>query len=146
MSIYKGVNKTKIDAISPDTIITKGEMGGKVRVMYDTYIVPATPLATTTDEIEMGNELPLGARIVDVILYNGCASRAVSVGDYESTTRYLASVTTSETDHIDLATAATGYVVDMSETLADNQIIVTPIGGPLTEADVIRIAILYTVE
>ena len=145
MATYKGVNKTIADAPTPSTIIPKGEMGGNVRVMYDTYVVPATPLATTDDVIEMCAELPIGARVLDITMYNGVTSHTFSVGDYESPQRYNASVANGTIERIDVA-GVQGYKVDMSEALADNQIIVTIIGGTLTAADVITIVVYYSVE
>ena len=147
MATYKGTNKTIADAPSPATIISKGEVGGNVRVMFDTYVVPTAPLATTTDVIEMCGEIPTGAKVLEVTVYNGCGTRAISVGDYEDTTRYNASVATTATERIDTAGVAIGYEVDMTTAATpDNQIIITPIAGALTAAEVISIVVLYVAE
>ncbi len=146
MATYKGVNKTIADAPTPSTIIAKGEMGGNVRVMYDKYVVPATPLATTDDVIELCSELPLGARVLDIIIYNNLTSHTFSLGDYEEPQRYNTTVAQGAQERLEVA-GAHGYKVAMgTPTTPDNQIIVTIIGGTLTAADEIEIIVFYTIE
>ena len=146
MATYKGVNKTIADAPTPSTIIAKGEMGGNVRVMYDSYTVPTTPLATTDDVIELCGELPLNSRVLDIIIYNGVTSHTFTLGDYEDPARYNASVANGAVERIDVV-GLNGYKVDMTTaSTPDNQITITIVGGTLTAADVIEIVVFYTTE
>ena len=86
MATYKGSNKTKIDAMKPSSLLASGDGSGKLRVAYDQYTALGTEAAGSI--IEMGPDLPVGARIIDIIVYNGDGAATLAVGDLESTARY----------------------------------------------------------
>jgi len=146
MATYKGVNKTIVDNITPATVLDPGLAGGRVRIMYDTFTVAtAVGLPTTTDVIEVGDELPTGAKVIDVVIWNGSAARELMVGDYEDTDRYNADAGVAALERTN--TANIGYEVDMTTaSTPDNQIILTPLVGAMTNAEVVKVAIIYTVE
>lgn len=84
-----GVNYTKTLTPSGANILAPGIVGGRVRVMSDTY--EASALAENST-ICMGKQLPVGAVIVGMILLWDAlgTSTTLSVGDAGSATRYIA--------------------------------------------------------
>jgi len=62
MAIVNSLNNAKISAI-PSKKIEKGEFGGKVRSLFDSYVFPGAVFAAN-DEINLIT-LPKGARVVD---------------------------------------------------------------------------------
>lgn len=150
MATVKGVNKTKCDTPTAANRLGGGLAGGRVRVMYDTYETSATAAGTI---IEMGDELPVGAKILDVILSsdNLTNNTTLKVGDYEDDDRYVdavdhgaAELTTrmnDNTGNID----GFGYEVDMTTaSTPDNQIIITTGVGAATGT--IKLVVLYTAD
>ena len=143
MATYKGVNKTIVDAISPSTVLSPGVMGSSLRVMIGSYTALGTELAASI--IEFCDELPLGAKVIDVIIHNGDGAAAMKIGDYESTGRYEAAVAAGVTAHAN--TVSFGYEVDMTTaSTPDNQIIVTTSAATLTVDLVTTVIVLYSVE
>lgn len=65
MATKYGVNATKL-AAKPLQLCEKGQMGGRVRSLYDTYELVAD--LSSADEIVLGGKIPAGARVVDVRL------------------------------------------------------------------------------
>jgi len=144
---YKADNKTIIDAITPATILDPGTVGGNVRVMTD-YVAfaTATGLPTTGDIIEVCGELPVGARVLDIMIWSNDATVTFTVGDYEDVDRYHAGTTANTLAHM-AAIAGFNYEVDMTTTSTpDNQIILTAAGGTITTGKVIWFNVFYTVE
>lgn len=145
MGTVKGVNRTIMDAVTPADILDPGLAGGKVRCMLDTYVADASEEAGTV--IEMGGDLPRGARVLDVILANPDGSATMSVGDAASATRYEDSVAAGAIEHTSVA-GGLGYEIltDPDATTPTNQILVTTIGDTLDTGLTTTIVILYTVE
>ena len=144
MATVYGANRTIMDAPTPSTILDPGLNGGKVRCMIDTYTADATEGAGTI--IEMGGTLPTGARILQVWCTNADGNATMSVGDLESTTRYIASVAAGATEYMDVA-GGLGYEVDMTTaSTPDNQIVITTIGDTLDTGLTTRLVVFYTIE
>lgn len=147
MATVYGVNKTIIDAITPSTVLDAGHAGGNVRCMLDSYVADGTE--TTGTIIEMGNELPVGAKIIDVLLTNHDASSTLDVGTYEDVDIFIGAGAVSAVSRLDEVATAPGqnYEVDMTTaSTPDNQIILTVGTATLTSGTIIRLAVMYTVE
>ena len=147
---YYGDNKTIIDAITPSTILDPGVAGGNVRVMYDTVtFVTGTGLPIVGDIVELGGELPVGARVMDVVFLNHDATTTWDIGDYEDPDRYIAAAGVSAISRLDEVPTIPniGYKVDMTTaSTPDNQIIATAGTATVTTGTIIQIAVFYVVE
>lgn len=77
--IYKGVNYAKIAGNIPQ-LAEQGQVGGKLKVMYDSFVLTADLAAG--DTILIGQPLPEGAMLRDCVLTNGAlgGSCTVNVG------------------------------------------------------------------
>jgi hypothetical protein len=144
MATLKGVNKTKIDAMSPANILSPGEVGGRVHCWKDTYVGLGTESAA--DVIEMGPELPVGAKILYLAISQDTCGGTPDVGDYEDTDRYIDEATDNATLDITDTKTGLGYEVDMTTaSTPDNQIIVT-LDAAVTLAGKITVICMYTTE
>ena len=65
MATVKGANRTNIDA-EPSVKVPPGERAGRLRLLYDSYTAPGA--LALNDVIQMGDLLPAGARVVNVVL------------------------------------------------------------------------------
>lgn len=149
---YKGVNRTLADTPTGQNILSPGLFAGKLRVMIDTYAMKSGTDEVTGQNVSMGGLLPIGAKIVEVILHSEVLSSgavAVSVGDDGSATRYLSSVAcgtgAAQTSKM-LAAAIAGRAYTI--TAATNQIILTftTVNATVVEAAKIVLIVLYVVE
>jgi len=146
MATVKGVNRTLKDTPNIANRMAPGLFDGRVKIMYDSYECDALAIASI---IEMGPKLPIGAKIIDVILDtdNLANNTDLKVGDYESDARFI-----PLTDH-----GAAALVTRMSEhdgrmyeidettpgdTTTDRQIIITTATGIATGG--IKLIVLYT--
>ena len=68
MATNYGVNADLILVDNPSQKSAAGELGGKMKVIYDTFELTADLAAD--DTIEMGGLIPAGARIMDVHLFH----------------------------------------------------------------------------
>ena len=86
MASVKSVNITNLDSV-PVVLSSSEEVGGKLRVFYDTY--EASSLASGSD-ITIAR-IPANATIVDVIVKADALGSGVtlSVGDSASASRYI---------------------------------------------------------
>lgn len=64
MATQYGTNAANLIAV-PQVKITPGDGGGKVRVVYEEFNIPATT-PPTNDIVLLGQPLPPGARLIDV--------------------------------------------------------------------------------
>lgn len=143
MATLYGANKTKIDAMKPSNILDPGLMGGKVRCMVDTYTGLGTESAG--DVIEMGSKLPVGARVLDVVVVLNGTGNTPDIGDYEDTDRYIDEATD---DAVTRLSNVAGAAYEIDETDADNldsQIVVT-LDAAVTLNGVITVIVFYAVE
>ena len=145
MATVKGVNRTVADAVTSTHTLAPGLFGGNVKVMVDTYEAAAISSGTV---IEMGGELPTGARVLAVMLSCDACGGSVtfSVGDAESATRYMSaedgsSAATFWTDLVD----GVEYEIDMTTaSTPDNQLLITTGGASATGT--IKLVVFYTHE
>jgi hypothetical protein len=92
-----GTNYAKTLSNTPTNVLTQGTMAGKVRVYCDYVEVASTSFSDQMSYgsvVIMGDKLPIGAKVVQVIL--GCDSLSdatykgtISVGDEGDVDRYL---------------------------------------------------------
>lgn len=144
MATLYGVNKTKMLDPKAANILDGGLAGGKVHCFVDTYTGLGTESAA--DVIEMGPELPVGARVLYVAISQDTCGGTPDVGDYEDTDRYIDEATDNAClDTTDTKTGI-GYEVDMTTaSTPDNQIIVT-LDAAVTLNGVIKVVCLYTTD
>jgi len=142
MSTVYGVNATKVLDPTSENICDPGELAGKVRVMTDTYEAAALAAGST---IHIGQALPVGARILDVILaFDALGAATISVGDSSSTARYIAATSVAAAGMVDMAE---GDKVDglLYEITADtDDIILTTASAAITGT--VKVIIFYTCE
>ena len=155
MATVYGVNRTLANNPSGANQVAPGLMRGKLRVMTDTYECSATAAGTV---IEMGEELPVGAKIVEVILNtdNLQNNTTLAVGDYEDADRYIDAVDCGAAEVTKKMGTTTGnidgrlYEVDETYTGktvgsgTDRQITITTAVGEATGT--IKLIVMYVNE
>ena len=130
MATVKGVNRTKLDTPNSGNIIPEGQNHGNIKVIYDKYELAAVQIG---DIIELGDVIPEGAAIIDVVIATDAlgASTTIKVGDGNSDDRYLAAYSTSSAARKSLQADGVidslGYRVGTNS--GDNQILATHAGG-----------------
>ncbi len=155
MATFYGTNRTIARAITPATILKPGLQGGTVRIMTDTYTVPNPATALVTGSlIEMGHTLPVGAKILEVVLHTTALGAGVTlnVGDAEDDNRYISAGDCSGAIIVRMEAAeidGRSYELDGSDVDAlDTQIIVDVNAADTTltaDAEII-LQVYYTVE
>ncbi len=143
MASYYGANYTKfLDPISTN-ITDPGELAGKVRVMTDSYEASAIAAGST---IYMGKTLPVGARILDIILAFDAlgGSSTLAVGDASSSARYMAASSSASAGIRCMADETTVDGLLYEITAATDDIIITTAGASITGT--VKIIIFYTCE
>lgn len=149
MASVKSVNITNLDSV-PVVLSSSEEVGGKLRVFYDTY--EASSLASGSD-ITIAR-IPANATIIDVIVKADALGSGVtlSVGDSASASRYIGVTGTwnvaGQTQSM-LAGASTGVPVTAVtglgyRTTASSDILITT--GGATASGTIYSWVYYTVE
>ena len=149
MATYKGEDRTLADTPTGSNVIAAGRQGGNVRVIQDTYEASAIASGSI---IEMGEYLPKGAHVIEVILQCDALGSSVTltVGDYEDADRYIAvSSTWNTANQVQRTNAITGkdYLIDettATSTGTDRQIIITT--GGATATGTISLIVLYSYE
>lgn len=145
MATVKGVNKTLIDTGGIDSRLAKGTNDARVKCCVDTYEAAAIAAGTV---IEMCGDLPIGARIQEIVLHTDDLGNNVTlaVGDAEDDNRYI-----TATDHgagAELITrlnaiAGRDYEIDnTTATTPDTQILITTAVAAATGT--IKLAVYYT--
>jgi len=97
LSTVYGVNHAKTLTNTPSNVLTQGTMAGKVRVHCDYYELASTSTANMMSYgsvVVVGDKLPIGAKVVQVILgcdalSDGSFKGTMSVGDQGDVDRYL---------------------------------------------------------
>ena len=143
MATVKGVNRTLADVTGVDHTLDPGLFTGAVKQMVDTY--EASSLAQASI-IEMGGEIPTGARVLSGTLFFDALGGSVTldVGDLEDVNRYIAAVDVSSAGSKFPALAdGVEYKVDVTTaSTPDNQIVIT-VGGSGTATGTIKLVVLY---
>lgn len=141
MATVYGVNRTHANTASSSGshITDPGTLKGKVMSMQDSYEASAVAIGTV---IEMGIELPKGARIVEVTLITDAlgAGAKCQVGDYEDNNRYITATTCNTANLVTRMNAIDGRFYEVDETYTgktegsgtDRQIFVKTSGGTAT--------------
>lgn len=151
----KGVNRTILDAVTPDHQLNKGLAGGRVKCIVDTY--EANALAANS-VIYMGAKLPLGAVVVDVqVDFDALGGgTSIDVGDAEDPDRYIDGVATTSAGTAragngQAAEDAVPYTLDATDDTdrndsanSDRQVQITILGGSATGS--IRSMVYYLVD
>lgn len=139
MTAALGVNATKYATPTGSNILDQATSRAGVYAIYDEYEAAALANAST---IKMGTPLPVGARVINVILYSDDLGSTVTcdVGDADDADRYLDGVDmTNANDVVSLLGAGTrlgridgfGYRVLGKGTVSggdDTQVIITTAG------------------
>lgn len=142
MASVLGVNATKAADPSPSNILDPGTLGGKVRVLVDSY--EAAALAAASD-ITVGRDLPAGAIVVGVKISTDAlgAGVTVEVGDSDDSDRYVAAVDcTAATETDAVLVDGLGYVIGTNT--GDETILITTGVGAATGT--ISIVVFYVTE
>ncbi len=142
MATVYGVQKTIIRASGgAAALVPKGAVDGRLGVMVDSYEAAALAGAS---QINLGDLLPVGARVVDVILFTDALGGdvTVDVGDAADDDRYMAAEDASSAiaeKHTDLIDGV-DYVI--GTTSGDNQVSITTSGGT-TATGTIKVVMIY---
>ena len=152
MPTFYGTNYTIVRAITPATVLSPGIVGGQVKVLTDSYTCAGTEV--TGDLIYMGNKLPKGAKILEVLLHTTALGAGVTlnVGDAEDDNRYISAVDCSGAVVIRMEAAEiAGRIYEIDETVStslDSSIIVDVNAADtvLTASATIKIVVFYTFE
>ncbi len=75
-SLFKGVQATKVAKTIPD-LVAQGQQGGKIRNLYDKYVLTAD--LASGDSIDIGAPLPEGARLIDCIVSTGALGGSCTI-------------------------------------------------------------------
>ena len=143
MATLYGVNRTLANTPTSDNITDAGLLAGKVRAMVDTYEASAAAVA---DVIQMGKALPIGARVIEVILQTDALGGSVTlaVGDLEDGDRYITATACNTANQVTRMNAIGGRGYEVDETTAstsDRQITITVAGAAATGT--IELIVLY---
>ena len=130
---------TKFPVVYPDT----AQVGGRVRVFYDTFAAAAITAGSTIDIAR----LPKGARVWDIHIFHddlGTTAGTLAVGDSGSANRYLTAFATGSAGRQTMTgsngqSAAIGY-----QQPAETTIIITTAGATITGT--VRSVVYYTLD
>ena len=153
MATVYGVNFTKYDQNVPKEMVNVAENGGRMRVIYDTYVASALAKDST---IYVGR-LPKGARVWNVLISstNSTANVTAAVGVVGDTDKFI-SATAMATDGKMVQMASDGAAVSGNasaasfgvEITAQTDVIITTSTstGSNTTTGTIKCCIWYTVD
>ena len=149
MADFFGTHNTEAFETRPAINVPAGVANGRVRVLYDEFIVPASSPPGAADVIFMGGLLiPKGARILDAVIANDVDySSGTSLIDVEVVVDGV--VTTLITGHDgDAAAAMTRVLVGDQgtigfELLGEGEIRLNPTGDVNVAGAVIRVQITF---
>ena len=160
MGTVYGSNRTLANDPTGENLVDAAAMKGKLRVMYDTYTCTTVPVIGTL--IEMCDELPIGARVIDLICITPTlgAATQLAVGDYADADRYIDAIdfgssglTARMGDTVvvnndgfgyEILETNTGKTVDAG---TDRQIVITVSAADVVTATaVIKLIVIYSVE
>jgi hypothetical protein len=142
MATVKGVNKTKIDAGTPENILYPGDYDGRVKVMTDTYEAVAAAVGTV---ILMCGKLPKYARVLTVLLScDALGAATFNIGDEEDVDRYFSAQTVAAALINQAGDEVDGVNYQVDETDADNldsQIQIVTAGAAITGT--VKLTVIY---
>jgi len=149
MADYYGVSATK--AITPimDNRLDPGVFGGKVRCMLDSFEA-AGEVATKT--IQVGQALPIGSRVIAVLVAFDDLSGAgatIDIGDADNDDRYASAIDVATAASYSVGTLVDGFCYKVLGTGLtaggdDTKILITINTAAITGT--LKAAILYVAE
>lgn len=154
MALYGyGVNLTKITGSDADHgTIDPGLIGGKVRCMQDYFTFPAATTMTSNEYILIGQQLPTGSQVVEIVLSNGGVGLGTDsylcIGDEGDEDRYMTKVQ-STTATVKIYPNIAGGVYYTVTGKTDN---IIRVAGDATSTDcinsggTIKVSVFYVVE
>ncbi len=135
----KGANRTKMDNAVGENIVEPGQDGSNLKVQADSFTFAGEAAGTV---LQVGNALPAGARIHQIIVDNAALGGGVTldVGDSHDADRYDTAIAAdaalqSFCNNI----AGKNYKVGTND--GDNQVLITTAGGAAT--GLVKVLILY---
>jgi len=155
MTDFYGVNADRILVDNPPEKVGVGELGGRLRVIYDEYTFTAA--LTTSDTLRLGGKIPKGARIMDCILQfpDLGTTGAFNIGWEVSEVSGEALDANGLGAAVDVATAAGSYSMREDQPQAAGQYkkfteavqpVIVPSTNTTATSGTINIAIYYVVE
>jgi len=146
----KGTNYTKQEDPTSANIVDPGLLGGKLRVMQDTFSVSVSSNLNSTDYILVGGRLPTGAQVVKIILGHPAhalgTQAAVDIGDEGDPNRYVEDIQIS-TANVQVGPNVVGGQYYTVTGTTDNYIRITgTAAGTRVTSGTAKISIFYTVE
>ena len=140
MATYNAVNAAKAADPKAENIVDPGgALHGNMHCWTDTYVGTGAEAAAQT--IAFGQVLPVGAKIIDVILCTNAMGGTVDVGDAGDADRYQG---TSADNAITLLDERGGFSYNITGT-NDTQILVT-LSAAVTLAGTIKVICVYTAD
>jgi len=132
-----GVNRTKMDNAIGSNIVEPGQDGSNIKIQHDTYELAALDI---DDVIKLGNTLPKGARIIQIIVTHDAlgGSTTLDIGDGEDDDRYDTAIDTSSSGQVFCDNIA-GKGYEIGTIALDNQIQATLEGAAGTGSLVVDI-------
>lgn len=131
-------------------IIDPGLLGGKLRVMQDTFSVSVSANLNSTDYISVGGKLPTGAQVVKIILGHGAhalgTQASIDIGDQGDQNRYAEAFQVS-TANVQVGPNIVGGMYYTVTGTTDNYIRITGTNaGTRVTSGTMKISIFYVVE
>lgn len=144
MTTFKAVNKTLIDTGGLVSQLAAGLQDGRVKCSTDVYEADGTEIAASV--IEMGGDLPAGAKVLAIIVAADTteSSLTISVGDTQNATRYTSANANLDTAGDVLTLHGKNYVI--GTVALDSQIILTTAGATLTSGSKYFSTTYYTTD
>lgn len=142
MATFYATKATDVFNTSPVVKASPAAHGGRVRALSDTLTYNSQASGSTL--VFGGGYIPKGARVLYGVLTTSAStgSATVSVGISGSTAKYkaLAAYTTADTPLV------FGVTAGLTETTADEQIIVTTGGAALPASGTLTVTMFYVVD
>lgn len=142
MATFYGIKATDVFNTNPPVKASPQSHGGRIRVLNDSITYASQASGSTL--VMGGGYIPTGARILFGTLTTSVStgSATVSVGISGSTAKYkaLAAYTTADVPLV------FGVTAGLTETTADEQIIITTGGAALPASGTLVLSIYYVVD
>jgi len=147
----EGINYAKqSDPVAASNIIDPGLLGGKLRVMQDTFSISVSSNLNSTDYILVGGKLPTGSQVVKIILGHPATAlgtqAAIDVGDQGDQDRYISNIQVSAAG-VQVGPNVVGGMYYTVTGTTDNYIRITgTAAGTRVSSGTMKISVFYVVE
>lgn len=142
MATFYATSATDVFNTNPPVKASPAQHGGRVRVLSDTITYASQASGSTL--VFGGGYIPKGARVLYGLMTTSVStgSATVSVGISGSTAKYkaLAAYTTADVPLV------FGVTAGLTETTADEQVILTTGGAALPASGTLTVSIYYVVD